>query len=299
MKAKKLLTVITGIVSLFFFIMAFWIGKESSSIFYDFSMAIFGSALLGSIMSLTEYFVECRKAMELFWNEARKILNELREIRYINVDAPHNLIRACFFEEESNKWCEIVSKAKSETAKNNLLSWFEENCVMSFAEEDDINNTLNWFYDDKIEYFRREYQRAIDSYYAASQIDIGPLSNAYGGLDFFRNKSIRDPAYNDIYQKIREVINLLRKEAYHFERLKDNSGKFSVCADKAHQICHYMFKEDVSIVGGFSEKIVYHSTVDEITDSLEKFRCAIYKNENYKPIERIPVLGSIQAISFE
>lgn len=33
---------------------------------YDISLAIFGSALLGFIMSLIEYFTERRKAMEQF-----------------------------------------------------------------------------------------------------------------------------------------------------------------------------------------------------------------------------------------
>ena len=73
-------------------------------------------------MSLTEYFVERRKAMEQFWNEARKVLYELRKIRYINVDAPHDLINACFWEEESNKLYEIIDHTKSEAARNKLIS---------------------------------------------------------------------------------------------------------------------------------------------------------------------------------
>ena len=138
MKAKKWLTIITGCISLLSLIAALIIGKTSNCILYDISMAIFGSALLGAIMSLTEYFVERRKAMEQFWDEARKVLKELRKIRYINVDAPHDLICACFSEEESNKWHEKLDHIQAESARNNLISWFEENTVMSFTEEDDI-----------------------------------------------------------------------------------------------------------------------------------------------------------------
>ena len=79
MKAKKWLTIITGCISLLSLIAALIIGKTSNCILYDISMAIFGSALLGAIMSLTEYFVERRKAMEQFWDEARKVLKELRK----------------------------------------------------------------------------------------------------------------------------------------------------------------------------------------------------------------------------
>lgn len=299
MKAKKWLTIITGSVSLISLIIAICIGNGSSSIFYDFSMAVFGSALLGAIMSLTEYYVERRKAMEQFWSEARTVLNELRKIRYINVDAPHDLIHACFYEADTNELQAAFSGAKSEEAKNNLLSWFEENIVMSFNENDDVDAILNWFYEDKIEYFRREYQRAIDSYATASKIDIGPLSNAYGGLDFFRNSTIRNNAYCDIYQKIREVVNLLIKETYHFDLLAQKHGRFSVCADKAYQICQHVFREENKTVGGFAEKVVYQGLFDEIADSLEKFRCEIYRNEKYTPVEKTPVLGSVQTISFE
>ena len=57
MKAKKWLTIITLAISIIALVLAFAIGKESNSIFYDIEMAILGSALLGFIMSLTEYFV--------------------------------------------------------------------------------------------------------------------------------------------------------------------------------------------------------------------------------------------------
>lgn len=44
----------------------------------------------GFIMSLTEYYVERRKAMEEFWLQATKVLNELKKIKYLDVDAPIN-----------------------------------------------------------------------------------------------------------------------------------------------------------------------------------------------------------------
>ena len=70
MKAKKWLIIITLIVSIVSFIIAFVIGKKSTCIYYDVSMALFGSAALGFIMSITEYYVERRKAMEEFWIQA-------------------------------------------------------------------------------------------------------------------------------------------------------------------------------------------------------------------------------------
>ena len=76
MKSKKWLTIITLFMSILSLIVACLIGKDSNCIFYDISMALLGSAVLGFIMSLTEYYVEKRKAMEEFWLQSSKILKD-------------------------------------------------------------------------------------------------------------------------------------------------------------------------------------------------------------------------------
>ena len=83
MKAKKWITIITFGVSIGSLICATITAcDEKYDLFYDVSMAIFGSALLGFIMSLIEYFVERRKTMEYFLTAAYKIYVQLRKIKY-------------------------------------------------------------------------------------------------------------------------------------------------------------------------------------------------------------------------
>lgn len=65
-------------------------------------MALLGSAVLGFIMSLTEYYVEKRKAMEEFWLQSNKTLKELRKIKYLELDAPVELIKDALLEEQAN-----------------------------------------------------------------------------------------------------------------------------------------------------------------------------------------------------
>ena len=125
MKAKKWLTIITLAISIIALVLAFAIGKESNSIFYDIEMAILGSALLGFIMSLTEYFVEKQKSMEEFWLQATKVLKELRKIKYL--DAPAELVLNALQEENSNEWIEKFSLISENTkiehiAKESLIS---------------------------------------------------------------------------------------------------------------------------------------------------------------------------------
>ena len=111
MKAKKWLTIITLAISIIALVLAFAIG----------------SALLGFIMSLTEYFVEKQKSMEEFWLQATKVLKELRKIKYLDFDAPAELVLNALQEENSNEWIEKFSLISENTkiehiAKESLIS---------------------------------------------------------------------------------------------------------------------------------------------------------------------------------
>lgn len=151
MKAKKWLTIITLVITALSLVLAFIIGKNSNCITYDISMAIFGGAALGFIMSLTEYYVERRKAMEEFWLQATKVLNELKKIKYLDVDAPINLIVDAIHEDDSNalkKKFHLLSDDEkiSVNAKENLISWYKENVPIPFDENTDNNKELTQLY---------------------------------------------------------------------------------------------------------------------------------------------------------
>lgn len=132
MKAQKWLTITTLTVSIVALVAAFIIGKDSNCIYYDIAMALLGSDVLGFIMSITEYYVERRKAMEEFWIQATSVLIELRKIKHLDLDAPLKLIIEALEEEYSNERkpiFSILSKDKEllhHEAKNKLISWFEE-----------------------------------------------------------------------------------------------------------------------------------------------------------------------------
>ena len=151
MKAKKWLTVITLIVSILSLVAAFVIGKDSNCIFYDVSMALLGSAVLGFIMSITEYYVERRKAMEEFWNQAINILKELRKIKHLDLDAPADLIIEAFGEERSKEWNQVFSLLFDENeiqhkSKDSLIYWYEENVPLQFDENTDVEKELEELY---------------------------------------------------------------------------------------------------------------------------------------------------------
>ena len=101
MKTKKWVTFITAGISAISLICAIVATCPCVNLplMYDISMAIFGSALLGFIMSLIEYFAERRKAMESFLSAAYKVYVQLRKIKLLKLDQPQDLILDCIAEE--------------------------------------------------------------------------------------------------------------------------------------------------------------------------------------------------------
>ena len=202
MKAKKCLTIITVVITVLSLFLAIIIGKNSNCITYDISMAIFGGAALGFIMSLTEYYAERRKAMEEFFLQATNVLNELRKIKYLDVDAPINLIVDAINEDESNTWkkkshLSSDDKKISVSAKKQLISWYKEKGLFFKGKNVDANMEAKQLYESKISGYKEVFLQCMDSYQEAALVELGNLDNAYGNLDFIiANKCIRKKHMN-------------------------------------------------------------------------------------------------------
>lgn len=298
MKAKKWLTIMSLIVSLLALVAAFVIGKDSNCIYYDVSMALLGSAVLGFIMSITEYYVERHKAMEEFWIQATNILKELRKIKNLDMDAPTNLIIEAFGEERSNEWNQMFSllsedKEIQHRAKDNLISWYEENISLPFDENTDVEKELEKLYQSKMEGYQKTFMHCMNGYQLASSVELGTLDNAYGNLDFiFANKCIRKKAYDSIYDKIRKIVIQFKTEAYHFNLLEDGKGNFPVCATKTSDLDKEYFLSKEVTEHGYTYTLVYQNIFDDIDASLEEFRSKIYRTKYIEP-KREPISGKM------
>ncbi|MGM9958332.1 MAG: hypothetical protein ACI32B_03680 [Erysipelotrichaceae bacterium] len=296
MKSKKWLTIFTLIISLLSLVAAFVIGKDSNCIFYDVSMALLGSAVLGFIMSITEYYVERRKAMEEFWIQSTNILKELRKIKHLDLDAPTNLIIEAFGEDLSNKWNQMFFLLSDENeiqhkSKDSLISWYEENVPLLFDENTDVEKELEELYQSKMEDYKNSFLHCMSNYQLASSVELGTLDNAYGNLDFIiANNSIRKKAYDSIYEKIRKIVIQFKTETYHFNLLKDGKGNFPVCATKVSDLDkEYFLSIDVN-EHGYIHTLIYQNVFDDIDASLEEFRCKIYRTKYVEP-KREPISG--------
>ena len=253
-------------------------------------------AMVGFIMSLTEYYVERRKAMEEFWLQATKVLNELKKIKYLDVDAPINLIVDAIHEDDSNALKEkfhLLSNDEkiSVNAKENLISWYKENIPIPFDENTDDNKELTHLYDSNMAGYKEVFLQCMDSYREASMVELGNLDNAYGNLDFIiANKCIRQKAYEQIYDKLRKIVYQFRNEVYHFNLLKDGNGNFPVCILKVSELNQKYFLSKEKNLQGYTNVSIFQNVFDDIDASLEKFRCKIYRIEYVEP-KAIPVSG--------
>ncbi len=297
MRAKKWLSIITLICSFFSAILAVVFIKMPSNILYDFAMAIFGSSLLGFIMSIIEYNVERRSAMEYFWKQAGIVLSKLRKIKYFNADVPIDKMLDCLVEEDHNVFAKkLVSSTgvalleEKHSAKENLISWFRANRLVPFSEDDDMD--ANNYYESSVVKFRQDIQAVIDSCIAVADIDLGELDNAYGNLDFFVNRNIRNKlAYSKVYDSIRKYRNMVLNEQYHFQLLSEGKGNFAICVEKAIDICKEVFEVKISSTGIHNSKLVYQTVFDDIDDALENFRCKIYYKKKKEEYRHNPVFG--------
>ncbi|MGI6505556.1 MAG: hypothetical protein ACOX2V_04135 [Clostridia bacterium] len=297
MKAKKWLTIITLFVATISLVLAYVIGKDNNSISYDITMALLGSAILGFIMSITEYYAERRKAMEEFYIQAIKVLQKLRKIKYLEVDAPLDLVIDAFYEEQNKRFQNFATlpedKETHHKAKNNLISWYKKNIQFSSDKNTVDDKILEQHYETKMERYRKVFIQCMNSYQMASSVELAALDNAYGNLDFIlANKCIRKEAYDAIYSKIRKIVSHFRSETYHFNLLKNNEGNFAVCAGKVYELNQVYFSSEEEEINGGTSILIFHNIFADINSSLEKFRCKIYGTK-YDAPKNEPILSKM------
>lgn len=308
MKAKKWVTFITAGISAISLICAIVANCPCVNLplMYDISMAIFGSALLGFIMSLIEYFAERRKAMEDFLRAAYKVYVQLRKIKLLKLDQPQDLILDCLSEEHNNK---LWGKRDGEAAKalgleavhkkrDAYIAWMQENEPMSFSEKDDIEAILVRIYNERIENYSNTFMKYMDMYIAASKIDLEDLSNSYGNLDFlFGNKEIRLTAFKLIYSKLQEYRNKIKFEVFHFNMIKEGKGSFARCCEKVTELNDFFFETETTQFGDRERTIVYQRKFDDVSDRIEEFRSKIYFRKEVQYEKKAPVFSQLRRIN--
>ncbi len=301
MRTKKWLTYITLFCTILSSVLIIVFCYMHIKLGYDIAMAIFGGALLGMLMSITEYFSERRNAMENFWNVAYNVLAKFREAKPLDLSAPETLILECLEEEENNRIvkaygkeiAKITGTIESHKAREKYLAWLKEKG--DYRRKGITEDILNNSYEVEIIEYEEEIKEVIDNYISLSYISLHELDNAYAELDFlFGNGTIRKRVYENVYKKINEIKSMIYQEAYHFNLYKKGSGNFIVCVSKALELSNKLFEIKETRENGVNTKNYYQTILDEIDDSLEDFRVKIYRNTKKEYIKRRSVLCKVK-----
>lgn len=264
MKAKRWVTLVTFLLTLVSFVLIIKFKNFECDVEYDIAMAIFGSSILGCIMSFTEYFSERERAMEQFYQEAIRTLAKFRKAKPLQLTEPEELIRNCIFEKMKND--DYVSFGMDDevqyTEKVKYLEWLKkykpEIFIGAGADEEKIYQT-------KIEEAETMIKDCIYNYSKLAHISFAKLDSAYGNLDFLvANHTIRMKAYNEIFDKMRSIRNEIFLANTHFELWKHGKGNFVFCTDKVIEINKKLFIEEKSEEENVVSVSIYQKEFDDI-----------------------------------
>lgn len=271
MRANKYTIYFTAIISVITLIICI-IFYPLKSIIYDLSLACFGSALLGMIVSLTTYYAVRREAMEMFWNESLLLVAQIRKINHIQFDEPIEIIKECL----SDEYGYNIFESKKYEGINKLKNWIEENRIPNDGKED-YDVSIEKYCHSIIHNYKNELVLCAKIYLDISKLDIRSLNNAYGNMDFLFGNKYRNKTYNEIYKEIYNIREACREEALNFKLLSEERGNICVCLEKIIKLNKKVF----SING---EK-VFNSLADRIDENLEVFRSKMYfeKPSEFKP----------------
>lgn len=309
MAAKKWVAIITFFISIISCVVAIPAHCNDCTLLFNFSMAIFGSALLGFVMSLVEYFAERRKAMELFYKEGFAVLAQFKRMKYIDTGIPRKQIIDCLAEEKRNDFVsgfsdEIRNDLELEysySARESLISWLEENEPITIVNkedhEDKYDEALQFAYLSKIDSTKKQLLEAMDRYVEIADIELSELSTAYGNLDFlFGNNGARKKAYESVYNKFKEYRNKILQERFHFDMYKSGKGNFVICAGKLFDLNEFFFDTKRNSTEDSEHTAVHQTKFYDISDALEDFRAQIYFKKKKEYEKRIAVFSKMRRI---
>lgn len=286
MKSLKWVSIVTFVCVIFSLIMLiifFFLGDEWY-LGYDISLAIFGSAILGFIISIIQYYAEKRKSMEAFYLESLNLLNTIYKIKYFEFVYEKNKILECIAEEYKKEFSGSTEEIK---AKKEIIIEISKNYEESALKKDEVLELCEKKYDEIIEKTTSDMVDIMNEYIEISRCSLRHLDDTYGGLDFiFGNEKIRCMAYDNIYSEIRDAFKFVKEKSVHFEKyFKASHGNKPVMLGFLLELNNYFFSENIQSNENSRYILIFNQKYDAISDKLEWFRCKIYrkKYESVKP----------------
>lgn len=278
-----------------------WYCKESCGVVHDILIGIFGSVVVTSIITISDYYIAKKEALEDYYFEAFKIIHAIYNIKYVHIS--DSVIKSAKYKVNMDL-NSMLGKTKANM--DEILKYYEDthyfdNYPSELSESGKKKIILCNVNDDC-----KNILKAVESYIEFSSIDLGQLENAYGKLSFISEifletgdeKCLKYWVYNNLHIELRDLINTIRETSYHFKSFVEGENKnVEVIANKVKALNKKLFKieanknnknnednnEEKEEDRG-SEQIceVYAEFYNNIRVTLESFRSKIYNCEPNK-----------------
>ena len=301
MTAKKWITRITFLISLislpasiFTFFLYQW-GYPCAELLYSIALAIFGSAMLGFIISLIEYFTEKRKTLDEVFDELARVSQKISTAKYFFTAEPTEMVKNCLREEWLNSYYQLTGSNVKDDAKKELISYFEENSNFSPKDIGSYDEMLQSWFEAKMKEYDEKISCSMSAYIEIAEIDLNSLKKAYKNLDFmFRSCELKKWLSDNVYKKIKKDRDVVKTDyAYHFKNYiaAKNGGNKSVMLDFLLELNERFFCVDADETQYVKKIKVYAKLKAEIDTKIEEYRCKVY-GEKFAPLEMELVFAS-------
>lgn len=277
MRSKRLLTIVTGLITVGSFLCIMLMDKGTCEKCYDLVLALFGSAALGCIMSYSEYLVVKKEAMEDFYCEFRKLLTALLQLPVIGITIPMDLFQSILLED----WNNDISKRyhHSNVQKKQLASckFSKWRCGNQIVQKQSSVETDRQIIRCNVSEAKRDIEKYDD---VLSNISIEELDIAFGRLNFF-NRKYRKRVYKELYKPLKDLL-------YKTLGYKTNLHMFSTGSSRNIPVAfQYCLKISDNLYSRTEEDVTneFKVTVDEkLTKQYNKSLCDFY-SRIYHPIK--------------
>ena len=213
MKAKKWLVIVTFLATIISLAGAFCFNFvcKYMEFWVNLSFAIFGSAALGFLMSLVEYFAAKRDALERYYRAADKLYKIYAKAQYFVVHEPLELVEAYFSETRS-----IFNT--SFPAKKALFEYMNAKWKMTGdMPEPEYSQFAQLEFDRIVATYREQLEKTMEAYVSIAEQSQWELDSTYGELDFLiSNRLLRGEIFNRIHSPIQEYGKFIAEKAFHF-----------------------------------------------------------------------------------
>lgn len=283
MKGKKygiIVSVITMIITFILILMINWCNKDKYELLSNILIGILGSSVVTLIISISDYVVAKRVALEDYYNEVYKVMAAFSKIQYTHI-SERVIVSAKFRAEVELQ--KIFGKESFDM--DEIMDYYNKHHYFDVYLDELTDDEKNQIILEQVNDDVVKIIKAMNSYLQFDDVSYEGVENAYRRISFLidkskwsygREKAYRIWLYQNFHERLRKMLNTIYLENNHFNLYKNqDENNILVIAEKIKDLNDKLFeiKREKGVV------TVYFVFFDDMMDSLEEFKSRIYKCE--------------------